>query len=114
MVIDFGFGETVQLIRYEGAKRNAHGREIDSYADPVEVENVGVDVPKTGEPRDGTSQRATADIVLFFPHGWHLSEKDQVIVRGRKYEVEGEAPAITNFFTGDGFHTEVNVRRVRG
>jgi len=107
-------GETVQHVRWVRDDRNAHGRLTPVFADPQDIENTGVDVPQATEPRDGTSNRQIVDLVLFLPAGTRVNSRDQFIVRGDTYEVEGEAPALSNFFTGTPFLTEVKVKKVTG
>ena len=107
-------GETVQHIRWLRNDRNAHGKLTPVYADPEPVENTGVDVPRADEPRDGTSGRQIIDLVIFLPAGTTVNGRDQFKVRGTTYEVEGDAPALTNFFTGTPFLTEVKLRKVTG
>ena len=107
-------GETVTHSKWLRDERNAHGQLRPVFADPVEVEGVGIDVPSADEPRDGTSGRHVVDLVLFLPAGSTVDRRDKFVVRGSDYQVEGEAPPIPNFFTGAIFRTEVKVRRVTG
>lgn len=107
-------GETVMHRAYVGMVRDSHGNAVPQYAPPVAVAGVGVDVPDAQEPRDGASQRQIVDAVLFFPPGFYCGRKDLLTVRGEEYGVEGNAPPISNFFTGTMFRTEVKVRRING
>ena len=109
-----GHGETVFHERWVRDNRNAHGKLTPEYATPEQVDNVGVDVPQVNEPRDGTTNRQIVDLVLFLPAGVTVSGRDRFVVRGDTYEVEGDAPAITNFFTGTPFLTETKLKRVTG
>ncbi|ALE05512.1 hypothetical protein AL755_08515 [Arthrobacter sp. ERGS1:01] len=107
-------GETVLHRAYVGVVRDSHGNAIAQYAAAVPIPGVGVDVPDAQEPRDGASQRQTTDAVLFFPPGFNCGRRDLFTIRGEEYGVEGNAPPISNFFTGTLFRTEVKVRRVDG
>lgn len=109
-----GHGETVFHERWVRDNRNAHGKLTPEYAHPEPVEDVGVDVPRADEPREGTTNRQIVDLVLFLPSGVSVSGRDRFVVRGDTYEVEGDAPAVTNFFTGTPFMTEVKIRKVTG
>lgn len=107
-------GETVQHLAYTGQARDAHGNVKPTYAPPVAIHGVGVDIPDVDEPRDAASQRQIVDHVLFLPPGFTCSRKDKFIVRGDEYQVEGHAPTVPNFFTGTMFRTEVKVRAISG
>lgn len=109
-----GNGETVAHTAWVRDECNAHGQLRPVFADPVEIEGVGVDVPSVDEPRDGSSGRQVVDLVLFLPAGTTVDRRDTFTVRGVEYQVEGESPELPNFFTGAIFRTEVKVRRVTG
>lgn len=113
-MMQVGHGETVEHVRWLRNERNAHGQSRPVFADPVPIENVGVDVATVNEPRDGVTGRQIVDLVLFLPAGSSVNGQDQFIVRGDTYEVDGEAPAITNFFSGTPFLTEVKIKKVTG
>lgn len=114
MMLQMGHGETVQHVRWSHDERNAHNQLKPVFHDPVEVTNVGVDVPSPTEPLNGLSERQIVDVVVFLPAGSTVGHRDKFIVRGEEYEVVGDAPAITNFFTGTPFLTETKLKRVTG
>lgn len=114
MIGSFLHGETIQIVRWLRDDRNAHGQLRPVYADPVDVPGVGVDFPSTSEPRDGTSNRHISDVKIFLPPGCSVGARDEIYVRGDKYQVEGNAPSISNFFTGTTFATEVDLTKVTG
>lgn len=110
----FQSGETVQHHPYQGETKTPTGHREKTWADPAPINGVGVDVPSSTEPREGTTERARIDLVLYLPHGFSCGPHDRFTIRGRLYEVEGVGEPITNFFTGTGFRTEVAVRRHDG
>lgn len=111
-VLPITHGETVQHIRWTGQTTDAQGYRTSGYAPAVDVPNVGVDVvADSTEPRDGTVQRADADLTLFLPPGTTVGSRDKFIVRGETYQAEGIGVPLNNFFTGSMFNTEVKVKR---
>jgi hypothetical protein len=113
-MISFDHGETVEWLAYAGATRNAHGQMIPEYADPAPVDGVGIDVPDVAEPRDGAGQRQITDYVLFLPAGFRCDRRDQFMIDGELYGVEGRARPVRSPFTGSTFPTPVKVRRIDG
>ena len=109
-----GHGETVEHARWSHDEYNAHGQATPVYEDPVEISNVGVDVPSPTEPLNGLDQRQIVDLVVFLPAGTTVDHRDKFIIRGQDYEVIGDAPPITNFFTSTPFLTETKLKRVTG
>lgn len=109
-----GYGETVFHERWVRDNRNAHGKLTPEYATPEPIDGVGVDVPQVREPLNGIDHRQVVDLVAFLPSGMTVDRRDRFTIRGKEYEVVGDAPAITNFFTGTPFLTETKLKRVTG
>lgn len=108
-------GETVVVRNFAGEETGPGGFRQYTWGDPVEVDGVGIDLPKSTEPREASGQeKAKVDLVAFFPPGCRVGHRDRVTVRGQLYEVEGPADALVNFFTGTQFMTEANLRRIIG
>lgn len=105
-------GETVQLCRWSGKTKNAHGQLVDAWDEAVDVEDVGVDAPVVSEPRDGNAHDVRYDYALYLPAGTTVGDRDRVIVRGITCTVERPGGPMQNMFTGALFRTEVTVRRV--
>lgn len=114
MFPDFGYGETIQHHRWQGGGKDPDGYRLPQYAAPVDVQNVGVDQPTTTEPRDGTTERAQVDLVIFLPAGYTCDYRDRFTIRGKLYQAESVGEPLRNFFTGDLARTEVSVRRADG
>lgn len=108
----FDHGETVQHLPHHPAGKDSRGYPIPAGHGPaVDVEGVGVDYPSSMEPREGTTQKTTVDLVVFLPPGFVCDPRDRFVVRGKTYEVEGLGEALPQFFTGSVFCTEVQLRR---
>lgn len=105
-------GETVLHHVWTGEKRNAHNQKTDTWADPVPIDDTGVDIPDVSEPRAGTTQNVRYDYRLFLPPGTTVRGRDKITVRGRECAVEEAGEPLPNIFTGMLFRTEVTVRRV--
>lgn len=114
MMLTASHGETVEHIRWSHDDRTAHGQLMPVYEEPETVTNVGVDVPSPTEPLNGIDHRQIVDLVVFLPPGSTVDRRDKFTIRGKEYEVVGDAPAITNFFTGTPFLTETKLKRVTG
>lgn len=117
-VLNIGYGETVRYVKRLSGSKNSHGVIRDSWADPVDIAGVGIDVPAATESGPQTAgggmDRQVVDAVLFMPHGFACSKMDRMIVRGLLYEVQGDVTPVVNFFTGSRFPSPVNVRRIDG
>lgn len=111
----FDHGETVQHLAHQAAAEDPAGyHRRAGYADPVDIPGVGVDYPSSVEPRDGTTQRTTVDLVVYLPPGFVCDPRDRFVVRGKTYDVEGLGESLPQFFTGAVFCTEVHLRRHDG
>ena len=113
MPLEIKHGESVEHLVYSQGPPNSHGKPSAVYTSTV-IPGVGVDVPDVAETGLGSSNEQTIDAVIFLPAGMTASKMDQFLVRGKKYQVNGDAMAIKNFFTGAMFPTEVKLRRVSG
>lgn len=118
MTLNIGHGEPVKYIKRVAGRKNSHNVIIDGWEDPVTIEGVGVDVPSATESGPQTAgggmDRQVVDVVLFCPPGFACSKMDKFEVRGKMYQVMGDAVAVRNFFTGALFPTPVNLRRIDG
>lgn len=104
-------GETVQWKQsVEGAK-DRKGNPVVTFADPVPLQNVGVDYGQTDDIRRDGGVTTFADLVLFAPPGFECSTSDRFIVRGKEYEVMGVVNRLTSMFTGETFPTEIKLKR---
>lgn len=103
-------GETVTHKKYAKVGTDDYGKAKYAFVS-TDIDNVGVDLGATYEPRDGTVQRTVADLTLFLPEGFECNSEDRFIVRGLEYQVEGAGIHLKSMFTGTSFHTEVLLRR---
>lgn len=106
-------GEPVIRHRWVRDERNSLNQIVPVFEDEL-IEDVGVDVADSDEPRNQISERNIVERVLFIPPGVTISPRDQFTVHGLKYGVEGYAPPVRNFFTAAVFRTEVKLKRVTG
>lgn len=113
-MMSFLHGETITITRWSHDERNAHGQLTPVFDDPVEISNVGVDVPSNVEPEDGIAQRQVSDVKIFLPPGESVDRRDKIELRDAEYEVVGDAQPLRSFFTGTTFPTEVDLKRVTG
>lgn len=108
------FGEQVQHVRKVMTGRNAHGQPI--YEDQVQPPIYGASLQgiDTTEPNDGMSFRVTTDMILYVPPGTNVLALDKMTVRGKTYEVQGEAVGQVSAFTGTAAHLPVKLKRITG
>lgn len=89
-------------------------RELDGLVIPgCSIQNASSIEPRT----EGTaSYRTVTDVVVFMPpeSAEKLSNLDTLMIRGRKYEVEGTPIPEVSLFTGARAHVPVTVRRITG
>src|SRR5690625_5168546 len=113
-MVAIGHGETVEHVRWLKDERNAHNQLKPVYAEPEVVPKVGGDVPPPTGPLNAREHRQVVDLVALLPAEYTVDHRDKLIIRGQEYEVVGNAPSITNFFTGTPFLTETKLKRVTG
>jgi len=111
----FGAGETVGHQVFDGLAEDDYGNTVESWADPVEIEGVGLDV-QTAQELTGSQVVSTSIVGMtaFMPPDWQGSERDRIIARGVTYEIDGKPVAARNAFTGDTFGVIANLKRRSG
>ena len=108
----YALTQTIGHAVYEEGAEDAHGNPIDSWADPVNVQVYGY-----GPRYDSTEPGGTQVIVglqVFAPETLQVDPRDQFVVEGRRYDVDGELGNWTNgpFDFKPGI--ELNLKRVEG
>lgn len=108
------FGESVTHIRKVLIGRNAHGQPI--YEDQVQPPIYGASLQgiDTTEPNDAMSFRVTTDMILYVPPNTAVLALDKMTVRGKTYEVQGEAVGQVSAYTGTRAHLPVKLKRITG
>lgn len=106
--------ESVTRLPYLGVGEDAHGNETVSYGDPVTLTGFGFDPGSSSEPRRPGQDRVIVEPSLYGPFDMPFSPRDQVIVRGVTYDVEGEVRRWRGFFSSREFGAVVSLRRVDG
>src|SRR5699024_4051682 len=113
-MVAIGYGETVEHVRWLKDERNAHNQLKPVFAEPESGSNVGVHVPSPTEKVNGIDHRQVVVLVAFLPAGYTVEHRDKLIIRGQEYAVVGDAPPLTNFYTGTPFLTETKLKRETG
>jgi hypothetical protein len=104
--------QTIGHAAYQAGEEDAHGNPVDSWADPVNVAVYGY-----GPRYDSTEPGGTQVIVglqVFAPKDLEVDPRDQFVVEGLRYDVDGE---VGDWTTGPfGFQPgiELNLKRVEG
>lgn len=106
--------ESVEHLPYLGYSEDAHGNEIESWGDPVTLDGFGFDPGSSSEPRRPGQDRVIVEPALYGPFDMPFEPKDQVIVRGVTYDIEGEVRRWRGFFSSREFGAVVSLRRVDG
>lgn len=98
----------------ESATVDAHGNEVEDWADAVEVKVFGWEPPKSTEPAVAGHDRVIVDILLYAPRSMNVGPHDRVILAGKRYEVIGDPGDPNNnpwFVPG---LVTINLKRVEG
>lgn len=112
--------DTVQHLRWVEGATDGWGDASSSWAEPVEL--VAVVAPRLTGAGSGSREsdpagyanRVISDLTLFTPPGLEVGPKDRFVVRGRTYEVEGEAFDWRSPFTDWRPGGQVALRAVSG
>ena len=111
----FAHGEPVELSVYAEGAEDDHGNEIESWAAPVTVKGCGFDPGTTDEVYSPGRDAVITTPKLYMPAGAPLpGARDRIAVRGRIYEVSGDAAEWRNPYSGSRFGAVVNLERVSG
>lgn len=82
--------EYVDWQAYIAGATDAHGNEIDSWADAVSVGVYAFDPGSTSEPQEPGADRVIVQPAVYMPTGTVFGAHDRVTARGLRYEVDGE------------------------
>lgn len=109
----FPHGETVQRLAFVSLTRDAHGVEVITRADPVDVDGAGFDPGGSYETLpDGTRIVTQPELYVGFAQATH--PLDQWACRGKRYDVDGDAAQWLNPFTGWQAGQAIKLKRVTG
>lgn len=107
--------EVVQRIPYEGSGEDAHGNEVESWGEPVQLSGVyGFDPGSSSEPRLAGHDRVIVEPTLYGPFDMPFLPRDRAVVRGVVYEVEGPVRRWKHMRSGREAGGVVTLREVAG
>lgn len=106
--------ESVTRIPYLGSGEDAHGNETETYGPAVTLTGYGFDPGSSSEPRIPGQERVIVEPTLYGPYDMPFLPRDQVIVRGVTYEIEGVVRRWRHMFTNWEAGAVVSLRRVDG
>ena len=106
--------EPVSHLPYLGSGEDAHGNETASYGPPVTLLGFGFDPGSSSEPRIAGQDRVIVEPTLYGPYSMPFLPRDQVIVRGYTYEVEGVVRRWRNYYSNREAGAVVSLRLVNG
>lgn len=106
--------ESVQRVPYLGAGEDSHGNETATYGPAVTLEGFGFDPGSSSEPRRPGQDRVIVEPSLYGPYDMPFLPRDQVIVRGVTYDIEGEVRRWRGMFSSREFGAVVSLRKVDG
>lgn len=108
-------GEVVQRVPYEGAGLDDYNNEIKAYGSPVTLEGeYGFDPGSSSEPRLAGQERVIVEPTLYGPFDMPFLPRDQAVIRGDTYEVDGEVRRWRHKRTNREAGAVVSLRRVEG
>lgn len=105
--------ETIEWQQYIPGTVDAHGNEVDGWADPVPVGVYAFDPGSSSEPRETGHDRVIVEPTLYLPDEIVFGARDRVTARSDLYEVEGETREWRHP-GGDSPGNVVTLRRVEG
>lgn len=82
--------EHVQHAVFIPGAEDAHGNPVEGWGTPVEVGVYAFDPGSSSEPREPGHDRVIVEPTLYMPESAVFGHQDEVIARGKRYEVEGE------------------------
>lgn len=95
-----------------------YGETVTRESDNLVIRGCSIQNASSIEPRtDGAgTYRTVTDVVVFMPPeaAEKLSNLDALLIRGRRYEVEGDPVGEVSLFTGTRAVVPVTVRRITG
>lgn len=106
--------ETVQHEPFIAGATNSHGNPVEQWGPAVEVGiyafNPGSteDVPMAGHDRDVSTP------AIYVPLGVVMDARDRVVVRGERYEVDGDTRVFRNPYNGRMDGNQIDLRKVAG
>lgn len=107
--------EPVIRVPYVGSGEDVHGNETASYGPAVELTGrYGFDPGSSSEPRLAGQDRVVVEPTLYGPYSMPFQPRDQAVIRGVTYEVEGVVRRWRNMFSNREAGAVVSLRRVDG
>lgn len=82
--------EYVQHAGFIPGAEDAHGNPAEAWGDPVTVGVYAFDPGSSSEPREAGHDRVIVEPTLYMPEENVFGPRDEVVARGKRYEVEGE------------------------
>jgi hypothetical protein len=108
----FPLAQTIGHAVYQAGAEDPHGNPEDSWADPVAVKVYGYG-PRTASTEPGGTQ-VIVGLTVYAPKSLQVSPRDQFVVDGLRYDVDGELGDWTNGPFGFEPGIEFNLKRVEG
>jgi hypothetical protein len=105
----------VQRLAYVAGAVDAHGNDIDSWADPVDVAVHGWVPPAADEePAEAGRSPVLRDLDAYAPAGTVVAPKDRMTVDGVLYDVVGHVEDFTHGPWQWAAGVRINLKRVEG
>lgn len=82
--------EYVQHAAFIAGAEDEHGNSAEAWGAPVTVGVYAFDPGSSSEPRIPGHDRVIVEPTLYMPSENVLGPRDEVVARGKRYEVEGE------------------------
>lgn len=111
------YGETVTLLRTGSTTHDEYGNDVLDESSSV-IRDVAVwprtSSETTGENNAGDRNQTIIGLTLLIPPGIAVRSTDRFVVRGERYEVDGEPGVWRSYLTNTQAGTQVTLTRVEG
>ena len=106
--------EFVQREAFIPGAEDAHGNEVESWADPVDVGIYAFNPGTTAEPFLPGHDRVVTEPAIYAPTGTVFHPRDRVTVRGVLHEVDGVVRDFRNPYDTSMDGVQVGLKAVTG
>jgi hypothetical protein len=108
------YGETILIHPYVEGDYDPNGNPVVSWGEPVERDHVAVAPHMVEKEDNGQRSMVVSGYDLYDTFDAPIGPRDQITVRGDRYEIDGEVERWRNPYTGVDRGSKIIVKRVSG
>lgn len=107
-------GETIIVHPYVEGAEDANGNAVVSWGEPIARAHVAVAPHMVEKTDNGVRSMVVSGYDLYDTTDTPIGPRDQIMVRGDRYVIDGEIERWHNPFTGRDHGSKITVKRVSG